>query len=115
MKLLADESLPYPIVLALRGQGFDLISVMEDSPGISDGQVLEIANREGRIVLTMDKDFGDLIYRERRASLGIVLFRMSGIATTEKLKIAVAAIKKHGEELVGGFTVVTPRSVRIRK
>ena len=74
-KLLADENVPLKAVEALRRKGVDVVSVIELSPGLKDREVLDLANREGRIIVTFDKDFGELVVRERARVKGLILLR----------------------------------------
>ena len=63
MRFLADENFPLPSVELLSGNGHDVVAVARQSPGASDEEILGRAAREGRILLTFDRDFGSLIYR----------------------------------------------------
>ncbi|MBD0367365.1 MAG: DUF5615 family PIN-like protein [Flavisolibacter sp.] len=63
MKLLADESVDKPIIDALRMAGFDVVYILEIAPEIDDGTILNLSNDEQRILLTQDKDFGELVFR----------------------------------------------------
>ncbi len=76
MRFLANENFPAEAVEALRGRGHDVAWVRIDSPGVRDAEVLARAQREDRIVLTFDKDFGELAFRSRLpASSGMILHR----------------------------------------
>lgn len=80
MRLLADENFPGKAVVALREMGHDVSWVKEDAPSTEDRKVLRRAMRERRILLTLDKDFGELAFRSRLpASCGVVLFRVPPI------------------------------------
>jgi predicted nuclease of predicted toxin-antitoxin system len=114
MNLLADEGVDKQIVVRLREEGYSVSYVAEMAPGISDDIVLELANKEGSILLTADKDFGDLVFRLRRLSAGVVLIRLAGLAPTRKAAIVTSVISKHSQELAKAFTVITPTGVRIR-
>ena len=74
-KLLADENIPKETVNLLKEQGVDVISVQDFSSGLSDRDILELANAKGRIVLTFDKDFGQIIFKEKYKSQGLILLR----------------------------------------
>ena len=63
MRFVADESLDFPIVTALRNAGHDVFSIKEQSPRMEDDAILKIANEQKRILLTCDKDFGELVLR----------------------------------------------------
>lgn len=78
MNLLADENLDRQIVERLRQDGHFVWYVAEMEPGISDDIVLNLANQEEALLLTGDKDFGELVFRLRRIALGVVLIRLSG-------------------------------------
>jgi len=71
-------------------------------------------NQENAILLTFDKDFGDLVFRQRRISQGVVLIRLHGFTAEEKAAIVENTIKQYGLELPRAFTVVTPNKVRVR-
>lgn len=68
MNFLADENVDQQIVDQLRKNGHDVLYVIEMEPGISDDEVLARANRRGALLLTADKDFGELIFRQQRIS-----------------------------------------------
>ena len=114
MIFVADESVDHPIVKRLRKEGYIISAVVEMEPGISDEAVLETANQEGSILLTADKDFGELIFRDNRYSFGIVLIRLSGLTADDKADVVITAIKQHMDEFAGAFTVISSNSVRIR-
>ena len=73
MKFLIDESVEKPIVDWLRDQKYDVMYVAESSSGITDEEVIKLANCESRILITNDKDFGELIFRQGRITQGILL------------------------------------------
>jgi predicted nuclease of predicted toxin-antitoxin system len=73
MKLLADENISTKVVGCLRNKGIDIISLKELATGLSDESVLEIANKQKRILITFDDDFGELIYRRKLGAQGIIL------------------------------------------
>jgi predicted nuclease of predicted toxin-antitoxin system len=65
IKLLANENVPLEAVKIMRRKDVDIVSVIEFSLGLSDMEVLDLANREGRVLVTFDKDFGELVVREK--------------------------------------------------
>jgi predicted nuclease of predicted toxin-antitoxin system len=77
--------------------------------------VLAAASADQRVVLTGDKDFGELVYRLGRASAGVVLIRLAGLSNRSKALIVSEAIILHGAELRGAFGVIEPGRIRIRK
>jgi len=114
MKILADEGVDRPIVERLRQNGHQVWYVAEMEPGIADEAVLDLANREGAVLLTADKDFGELVFRQERMTKGIILIRLAGIPPVRKGEIVASALAAHGSEMEEAFTVITPGAVRIR-
>lgn len=114
MKFLADEGVDKQIVDRLRQDGHTVWYVAEMEPGISDDEVLTIANQENAILLTADKDFGELIFRQRRISAGVTLLRLAGLSQESKSEAVASVIKDHADELQQAFAVITPGMVRIR-
>lgn len=115
MKLLADENMDVAIVERLRLDGHQVWYVVEMEPGIADDEVLTLANREGAILITADKDFGELVFRLRYLATGIILIRLAGLSISAKSDILSMTIQEHESELLSAFTVVSPTSIRIRK
>jgi predicted nuclease of predicted toxin-antitoxin system len=115
MKLVADESIDQPIVERLRADGHEVVAILEAGPGLPDDEVLAVAESEDALLLTADKDFGDLVYRQRRINSGVLLIRLAGLTAARKSELASALLESHGVELQGAFTVLSPGSVRIRK
>lgn len=114
MKLVADESIDGPIVERLRASGFEVVAVAEVGAGLRDDEVLSLANDQHAILLTGDKDFGDLVFRLKRVSAGVILVRLSGLKPRRKAEIVDASVRVHGGEMTGAFTVITPGGIRIR-
>lgn len=76
MKFLADESVDRQVVDQLRLDGHEVWYVAEKEPGISDDTVLDRANQEMAVLLTADKDFGELVFRQKRIAMGVILLRL---------------------------------------
>lgn len=115
MIFLADESVDQQIIDRLREHGYVVIAVVEMEPGISDTAVLELANARNALLITADKDFGEIIFRQRRVTKGIILLRLAGLSQEKKAALVAQAIDRHPRELEGSFAVITPGSLRIRK
>ena len=115
MKFLADESVDRQVVDRLRSDGHEVWYVTEMEPGILDGLVLSRANQEMAILLTADKDFGELVFRQKRISTGVILARLAGISPGQKAELVSTAISQHLAELESAFTVIAPGSIRIRR
>jgi predicted nuclease of predicted toxin-antitoxin system len=91
-----------------------VLYVAEMDPGVSDEMVLTSANEKNALLLTADKDFGELVYRLRRISAGIILMRLAGLSPAGKADLVSSVVRDHGEKLINTFTVLTPGMVRIR-
>lgn len=115
MRFAADESIDFPIVTRLRVDGHSVWSVAEMDAGIADEHVLDHANAQQAILLTADKDFGELVFRLKRLHDGIVLVRLAGLPPGRKAEIVARAITKQGEELQGAFSVIAQNTLRIRR
>jgi predicted nuclease of predicted toxin-antitoxin system len=115
VNLFADESVDRPVVDRLRQDSHDVVFVAELAPSITDDEVLRAANERGAILMTADKDFGELVFRQGAVHAGVVLFRLSGLANATKAEIVAEVCRLHGPELAGSFTVISPGQVRIRR
>ncbi len=99
----------------LRSDGYSVLYVAEMEPGISDDFVLDVANRESAVLVTADKDFGEIVFRQGRSSGGVVLLRLEGLSPEAKSRIVSGAISAHLEEIPGNFSVLSPGVLRIRR
>lgn len=115
MKILADEGVDSPIVSRLRVLGHDVDYISEIDPGISDEEVLKIALNDSRILLTIDKDFGELVFRLKQTHAGVILIRLEGLKGMEKAAIMETAFITYGEAFLNSFTVIQKNYIRIRK
>jgi predicted nuclease of predicted toxin-antitoxin system len=115
VNFLADESVDRQIVDRLRQDDHAVRYIAEMEPGISDDRVLDLANQEADVLLTADKDFGELVFRQGRFTFGILLIRLSGLSPARKAEVVVSSVGQHGAELPGAFAVLAPRSFRIRR
>jgi predicted nuclease of predicted toxin-antitoxin system len=114
VRIVADEGIDKQIVDALRKGGFSVVYFAEEAPGSVDPDVLALASEPDVLLLTSDKDFGELVFRQRLASAGIVLLRLHGVSVTSKAAAVLTALNTHGPEMAGAFTVISPGLLRIR-
>ena len=115
MNLLADESVDREVVDRLRTDGHTTLYVAELAPGITDDQVLDEANARAALLVTADKDFGELVFRLGRIHTGVVLTRLAGLSAATKTEAVSQVLRDHAAELVGAFCVIAPGAVRIRR
>ena len=115
MNLLADENIDRQIVARLRKDGHGMLYIAEIAPSVSDDEVLSKANSIQAVLITADKDFGELVYRLGRIHAGVVLLRLAGLSAESKADILSAALRGRGAEMADSFSVVTRASIRIRR
>jgi predicted nuclease of predicted toxin-antitoxin system len=114
MRFLADENFPGDAVTALRASGHDVLWIRTDAPGITDQEVLSRSLEDARVLLTFDKDFGELAWRSvLPASCGIVLFRLPTLGPTGVGTI-IAEVLTSRDDWPGHFSVVEPGRIRVR-
>ena len=94
MNFLADESVDRQVVGQLREDGHDVLSVAEMEPGISDAAVLTMANQRQALLLTADKDFGELVFRQRYVATGVLLMRLAGLSPAAKAMVVSVVISQ---------------------
>jgi predicted nuclease of predicted toxin-antitoxin system len=112
MRFLADESVDFAIVHALRQAGHDVMSIAEARPGSSDDEVASLATSTNRILLTEDRDFGRLVYANQRALVGVVFMRYPAVARQRFASSVVALVESEGHRLPRTFVVVQPGRTR---
>ncbi len=114
MRFLADECCDSGLVRALREYGYDVTYVPETKAGASDDEVLLDAYNEGRILLTEDKDFGELVYRLKKPSIGIILMRINVKERHTKVQRLKEFFDKYQDRLEGYFVVIDSQKTRLR-
>jgi predicted nuclease of predicted toxin-antitoxin system len=115
VRWLADECVAAGLVALLRADGHDVLYVAEAASGLSDSDVIMLASREMRLLLTEDKDFGDLVFRRERAVPGVVLMRIVSESPALKAMRLAAAIERYGEGLFGRYVVIEEGRFRSRR
>jgi len=112
MKYLADENMPGPAVHLMRESGWDVAWIRDESPGLPDMAVLAKALKEDRVLITFDKDFGELARRHGvPASCGVVLFRLQTRNPQEAAEQILKVLASR-EDWPGHFSVVGATGIR---
>lgn len=114
MKWLADENIPLASITRLRDTGIDIDSVATRSPGLADRDVLALAVSEQRALLTFDRDFGELIFRQHLEAPPCVVFLRFGPAYPEQPAETLSDLTRSVDELEGCFFVLDQNNVRKR-
>lgn len=113
MRILANENIPRAAVEALRESGHDVAWVAEDAAGAEDSDVLKRATLEERIVLTLDKDFGELAFRYGLpATSGVILLRTS-VQSADVISQALMKALSAQVEWIAHFSVIEDDRVRM--
>ncbi|MBV8132674.1 MAG: DUF5615 family PIN-like protein [Alphaproteobacteria bacterium] len=114
MRWLADECVDAALVSRLRGAGHDTLYVAEIASGATDAEVLRQARSDSRLLLTEDKDFGDLLFRLKLAVPGVVLLRLRPEQYLRKWARLEAAVEQFGDRLLGRYLVIEETRFRSR-
>jgi len=115
VKIVADESVDRQVVDRLRAGGHIVLYVAEIDPGVDDQAVLLRSRQTNAILLTADKDFGDLVFRQRLLHSGVLLIRLAGLEPEVKAELVAMVFERHGEDLSTGFAVLSKRALRLRR
>jgi predicted nuclease of predicted toxin-antitoxin system len=114
MRILANENFPLDAVVLLRSDGHDVWWVRSEAPGITDREVLRRATSEDRLIVTFDKDFGELAFHSLLpVNSGIVLFRLRAASSTQLANIVSNTLRSRSDWF-GNFAVVDNFRVRLR-
>ncbi len=114
MKFLADANLERVLVDWLRSADHDVKWAVDLPPSTPDDEILTLAEQEGRVVVTNDRDFGDLVFRQQRSTIGVVLLRYRTGSSAELLSLFQAHWPEIAARLPGHFIVATKSRLRVR-
>lgn len=112
LKLLADENVPGPLVHLLRSRGIDVKWIKEIERGMPDKQVVSLSAEEDRVIVSLDKDFGKLIYRQKMKCPGVVLIRVRD--ESARNEVAYKMLEELGPGCYDNFVVITDKKTRKR-
>lgn len=115
MLFLADESCDGAIVRAVREVGHDVCAVRDAMRGATDRSVLDAALHERRVLLTEDKDFGELVFAVDAPAIGVLLLRYPPVARPRLMLRLIDLLTNRPTELIGSFVVLGPARTRIRR
>ncbi len=114
MQFVADENIEREVVERLRREGHFVWFILEMTRGIKNGAVLAFANQQQALLITADKDFGELIFRERQTAVGVVLLRFPpAMSPDQKAEVVARFVTEYGEQLLGKISVLTQQDFRI--
>ena len=113
MRLVADESCDFSVVVGVRAAGHDVVSIMEQMSGVDDEKVIELAASERRLLLTEDKDFGQLVFAAAKQNSGVILIRYPASARSTLTEAVVRLLAERGDGLYSRFVVLEPGRARV--
>ena len=113
MRFLVDECTGPKVTKWLKGEGHETFSVYDVSKGMTDESVLKYANDNNQVLITNDKDFGELVFRLLIPHKGIILLRLEDERFENKITVLRKLLKLYSDDLPNNFVVVTERTVRV--
>ena len=113
MKFLADVNVEKGVVEYLLEKNYDIKWIPDYNCEMSDEDLLHLAHIENRIIVTNDKDFGELIYLQKKISNGIILFRVKGQKSEEKVNLIKYLLENYGEKILNHYIVITEDKIRV--
>lgn len=114
LKFVLDVGVGYKVWEYLTSNGYDATLITTINPSMSDTDILFIAENESRMVITMDKDFGDLVYHSGKAHKGVLLLRLEDALGEEKAATMQFIIENFKDQIEGKFCVFKNGRLRIR-
>jgi len=115
LRILADENVDFRIITTLRQHGFQVISVLEEFRGISNGEVLNLAREHKAFLITEDSDFGEWIFASHERNIGVIFLRYREQEIQNIADALIDVLRKHDLSLSNRFVVITPKKTRIRE
>jgi predicted nuclease of predicted toxin-antitoxin system len=112
MRFLVDECTGPGVAAWLGANGHDVFSAYDQAAGETDSNLLSRAVNEDRIVVTNDRDFGEMIHREGRIHRGVVFMRLHDERNANKIRVMEQVLATHADQLAGQFVVVTESHIR---
>ena len=113
MRFLVDECTGPAVAKWLRSLHHDVFSVYDEARGLDDESIIEKANRENYVLVTNDKDFGELVFHKRKAHKGVILLRLEDERSENKIAVLNRVLDSHSDKLVNNFIIVTEKTMRI--
>ena len=114
MKILADENCERDMIDALRREGHDVLSILDLSPSIDDGEVFNLAHNEDRVLLTNDRDFGVIAERANARPPAVVMMRLDRLSLSRRTEIVLHTFSELNASIDRQFIVIEPHQVRTR-
>lgn len=114
MHFLADENVSRLVIERLRNDGHDVVSIAETRSGARDEDVLDAANADGRILISEDRDFGEMLIRQRLNIRGMVLLELDRLSNAMEAAVVAEVVSTHADRFIGNLVVIEPGRIRVR-
>ncbi len=115
MRLVIDENISMLLINQLTDYGFSVYSIQKHNFGISDREVTTLASHKGDIIITSDKDFGELVFASRITNISVVLLRMEPDEINQIYNKLIFVLREDNPQLFYHFTTITKDRIRVRK
>lgn len=115
MKFVVDESTGRAVAKFLKEEGYDTVFVGSDNKGIEDEEIVDKAAKEERIIITNDKDFGELTVREDKKSEGVLLLRLKIETPSNKVRTVENILREHKEKLENNLVIARENQIKVRE
>lgn len=115
IKLLLDENVGIYTSKALEEEGYNVKSILKECPGIDDDEVLSIALEENRVLVTLDKDFGRLVFENSKQHVGVLFLRLDEESSQNITEVITNVVSEYGDKIINSFTTISEDKVRIRE
>ena len=114
-KLLADENIPAKSIDALRAAGYDVLSIRETTPGIADAEVLRLAVAQNLVLVTFDRDYGELIFRQGFEPPPSIVYFRALPASPHEVSATLLSLLSDTDSIFGAMVVISFRGIRRRR
>ena len=114
VKFIVDVGVGRSVEEWLKSQEFTIVTIGSINPEMKDTEIIQLANMEDAIIITMDKDFGELVFKEKNKHKGILLLRLEDAMSEEKLAVIQNIIPEHLKKLKNNFSVYQNGKLRTR-
>ena len=114
LKFLADVNVEKKLVDYLKEQQFDVLWIPDYNCALNDDDLLKLANKEKRVLITNDTDFGEIVFMQKKLSSGIILIRIKDQCVNTKLSVLKKLLKLYQDRIINNFVVISEKKIRIR-
>ncbi len=115
MKFTLDENIGKKVAIFLVNLGHTVFRIREISPGIEDFEVLKLAVEKTSVVITLDKDFGYLVFKEGKLHKGIIFLRLDDETQENTIKVLTWVLSSYSEKkLTTNFVTITEKNGKFK-